>query len=216
MKNNKQKLLCVDFEFQKEIYNKIWERNKHIDVAIINRADMALELMATISFDFLLTTIVMPGELDGLKFIDEVQNNSEKYGNPEIAVITGLGGDNFHNEVEKRNVKLIDRYERQIKDIEQDIDIFLKQMVHENIHQYPTEHILDSINNIELQKEDKLPGILKEHTYTRCSKCNSENLNWIRFRSPKETWDMLCGRDSWLLICMNCKNQLEEVPISMS
>ncbi len=216
MKNNKQKLLCVDFEFQDEIYNNIWERNKHIDVTIINRADMALKLMTRVSFDFLLTTIVMPGKIDGLKFIDELQNNSEKYGTPEIAIITGLGGDNFHKEVRKRNVKLIDRYERQIKDIEQDIDIFLKQMVHEDVHQYPVEHVLDSINNIELQKEDKLPEMLNEHTYTRCSKCRSKNLDWIRFRSPKETWDMLYGRDSWLLICMDCKYQLQELPISMS
>jgi len=107
----KTKLLCVDFEFHEEIYNKIWERHKNFDITIINRADMALELMSKQNFDFLLTTIVMPGKIDGLKFIDEVQNNSEKYGNPEIAIITGLGGDNFHNEVEKRKVELIDRYE---------------------------------------------------------------------------------------------------------
>jgi len=89
-------------------------------------------------------------------------------------------------------------------------------MVHEDVHQYPVDHVLDSINNIELQKEDKLPDILNDQTYTECSKCGSKKLDWVRFRSPKETWDMLCGRDSWLLVCMDCKYQLQELPISMS
>lgn len=44
-----------------------------------------------------------------------------------------------------------------------------------------------------------------------CTKCEleSENLIWINFKSPKWTWEHLCGRQGPLSICPNCKIQVE-------
>lgn len=212
----KLKLLCVDFEFQDEIYNRIWDRNKLVDVTVISRADMALKLMTQVTFDFILTTVVMAGKVDGLAFVDEIQNKPDIYGKPKIAIITGLGGDKFHEEVEKRGVYLIDRYEKELADIDYEIDIFLKNMIRPMSHQYPKEHVKASLSDKKLQRQDKLPEILEYNKVSSCENCGSKSLKWIRFRSPQETWDMLCGRDSWLLVCTNCLTQYEEVHISLS
>lgn len=212
----KTKLLCVDFEFQAEIYNKIGERNKHIDVTVINRADIALELMSNVEFDILITTIVMPGELDGLNFIDQILESPEKYGDPQIAVLTGLGGDNFHEQIVRRQVDLIDRYERPIKEIEEDIDLFLRYPFEEVDHPYPAEDVASSMADKEMQSRDRLSSMFKYHHPEECSECGSKYFKWIRFISPKESWEMQCGRDAWLLICEDCKKQYEQVINLMS
>ena len=44
-----------------------------------------------------------------------------------------------------------------------------------------------------------------------CPKCKlkSEELMWIKFRSPGWTWQKLCGREGPLSICPKCKIQVE-------
>ncbi len=46
-----------------------------------------------------------------------------------------------------------------------------------------------------------------------CPKCSlkSEALIWINFKSPKWTWENLCGREGPLSICPNCKIQVEHI-----
>lgn len=212
----KSKILCVDFEFHEEIYRKIEKRLGGFDVTIVDTAKEALTLLENITFDFLLTTIVMPGEIDGLTFIDRVKASPEKYGTPIVAILTGLGGDKFHEEVQKRGVVLIDRYERKISDIEMDIDLFLGERFEQMANPYPDADVMASIENKELQTEVEKPSILESHHPSICSKCKSKEFKWIRFRSPKETWDMLCGRDAWLLICSKCRKQYEQIIRTMS
>ncbi len=211
MTEEKRKLLCVDFEFQNEIYNKIMYRHTWLDVVTVNQADKALLLLEKEKYDFLITTIVMPGGTTGLELIDEVQKNPKKYAKPKIAILTGLGGDKFHEEVVKRQVDLIDRYERQIKDVEEDIDLFLKNHIHEMEQPYPEDDVIASMKNSKLQKEVKKPSLLQYHHPTSCSECKGKNFEWIRFVSPDYTWKALCGRDCWLLICKDCKKQYQQI-----
>lgn len=44
-----------------------------------------------------------------------------------------------------------------------------------------------------------------------CPKCgtNSEDLIWIKFRSPDWTWERLVGRQGPLSICPDCKIQVQ-------
>lgn len=211
MKTNKRKLLCVDFEFQNEIYNPISYHHTWLDVVVVNQADKALTLLEKEKYDFLITTIVMPGGTTGLELIDKVQKDSKKYGNPKIAILTGLGGDKFYKEVIERQVDLIDRYERQVKDIEEDIDLFLKGHIHEVEQPFPKDDVVASMNDSKLQKEIKKPSLLQYHHPINCSECKGNNFEWIRFVSPDYTWKALCGRDCWLLICKDCKKQYEQI-----
>lgn len=47
--------------------------------------------------------------------------------------------------------------------------------------------------------------------HDKCPKCgkNSEELIWIKFRSPDWTWKNLCGRQGPLSICPECRIQVE-------
>jgi hypothetical protein len=43
-----------------------------------------------------------------------------------------------------------------------------------------------------------------------CPKCNTsaDALGWFYFRSPKETWPMLCGIAGWMAVCDRCHIQV--------
>lgn len=79
-----------------------------------------------------------------------------------------------------------------------------------NDYIYPPSDVEDCINNKKLQNEIKLPDNLRMSEDEACPNCKNVKLKWYRFVSPKETWQMLCGRDSWLLVCPNCKKQNRE------
>lgn len=42
-----------------------------------------------------------------------------------------------------------------------------------------------------------------------CCEKQADNLTWQYFRSPKWTWEQLCGRAGYLTICENCSRQVE-------
>lgn len=75
---------------------------------------------------------------------------------------------------------------------------------------YPPKDVEACLTNDKLQKELEVPDELRHMESDRCVDCKDVKLKWYRFISPKETWEMLCGRDSWLLICSNCKRQYKE------
>jgi hypothetical protein len=61
--------------------------------------------------------------------------------------------------------------------------------------------------------DDLLEGIVKPVGYYRnppdeepgpCKKCKGER-EWVYWRSPKITWQHLCGREGWCLICRKCR-----------
>jgi hypothetical protein len=41
-------------------------------------------------------------------------------------------------------------------------------------------------------------------------KCGAapDALSWFYFRSPKETWTMLCGVAGWMAVCDRCRLQV--------
>lgn len=79
-----------------------------------------------------------------------------------------------------------------------------------NDYIYPPSDVEDCVNNKKLQNEIELPEELKVNESNQCENCKGANLKWYRFVSPKETWQMLCGRDAWLLMCPKCKKQYQE------
>lgn len=79
-----------------------------------------------------------------------------------------------------------------------------------NDYIYPPSDVEDCINNKKLQNEIRLPDNLRISEDKECSNCKGVKLKWYRFVSPKETWQMLCGRDCWLLVCPKCKKQYQE------
>jgi CheY-like chemotaxis protein len=116
-------LLCADFEFYDSIYSKIPERNPDVQMDYVIDGKQALQKLSEKKYDFLITTIVMP-EIHGLDLIDAIQADKDKYGNPKIAVLTGLGGEIFMEHIKKRKVDYIDRYDILIEDIQIEIERF--------------------------------------------------------------------------------------------
>ena len=52
----------------------------------------------------------------------------------------------------------------------------------------------------------------------KCPRCGiaSNRLLWINFRSPKEDWENLTGREGNLSICPNCNIQVQKVITMMN
>jgi len=78
--------------------------------------------------------------------------------------------------------------------------------------EYPWEDVEASRRNRRLQKRHRLPDCIQTHfSGTRsCPKCGAtpDALTWFYFRSPKETWPMLCGVAGWMAICDRCQVQV--------
>jgi len=76
----------------------------------------------------------------------------------------------------------------------------------------PWEDVEASRRNRRLQKRHPLPeGIATHFGEARpCPKCQTppESLTWFYFRSPKETWPMLCGVAGWMAVCDRCHIQV--------
>lgn len=119
-------ILCADFEFYKEIYSLIPKNNPDVVMDYVEDGETALEYLSKKRYDYLITTIVMP-KLDGLHVIDEIRGDSSKYGNPDICVLTGLGGDIFMEQIDKRDVYYIDRYDSDVNEIQEEITKFLNK-----------------------------------------------------------------------------------------
>jgi CheY-like chemotaxis protein len=119
-------LLCADFGFYDEIYSKIPEQNPNVVMDYVEDGETALEYLSKKRYDYLITTIVMPKK-HGFDVIDEIREEPDKYSSPKITILTGLCGDTFLEEVKKRKVNFISRYERNIEDILFDISKFLNK-----------------------------------------------------------------------------------------
>jgi hypothetical protein len=78
--------------------------------------------------------------------------------------------------------------------------------------EYPWEHVEASRRNRRLQKRHPLPVDIGNHfVYAKaCPKCYAppKALTWFYFRSPKETWPMLCGVAGWIAVCDRCHIQV--------
>lgn len=46
--------------------------------------------------------------------------------------------------------------------------------------------------------------------------CDSEDLEWFYFRSPEVTWEMLCGREGWMTLCVDCHRQVDFFLVAMN
>ncbi|OYU82579.1 MAG: hypothetical protein CFE24_14655 [Flavobacterium sp. BFFFF2] len=68
------------------------------------------------------------------------------------------------------------------------------------------------ICNKERLDASKFPGQRK------CPRCGiaSDRLLWINYRSPKEEWENLVGREGNLSICPNCNIQVQKVTTLMN
>jgi hypothetical protein len=70
---------------------------------------------------------------------------------------------------------------------------------HEKMEQvFPWEDVDSCMDN---SIEPKIEGIC-------CPECGKE-VKWIHFRSPKWTWEHMCGRAGALAICPDCRIQVE-------
>jgi hypothetical protein len=80
-------------------------------------------------------------------------------------------------------------------------------------HTFPWEDVHASRRDAELQAahqpEEARARYIPEAT--PCPECNTPpaRLTWIYFRSPDETWRMLCGTAGWLTICDWCERQVD-------
>jgi hypothetical protein len=52
----------------------------------------------------------------------------------------------------------------------------------------------------------------------KCPGCgrSASELSWVYFSSPAWTWEQLCGRAGWLVICRPCHLQVEHFLVEMN
>lgn len=82
-----------------------------------------------------------------------------------------------------------------------------------NDDQFPWEHVIacrnikKSPNTGETEKEfrKRFQGQINP-----CPKCGKsfDKMEVFYFESPPKTWEMLCGRAGWIVICIDCKKQI--------
>lgn len=75
----------------------------------------------------------------------------------------------------------------------------------------PWEDVERSRNNKRLQKKHPDPQIDKyEFPLKPCPECKTraKDLSWFYFESPKSTWEHLCGRAGWIVVCDKCHERV--------
>ena len=82
-----------------------------------------------------------------------------------------------------------------------------------NDSELPWEDLEDSRRNRRLQKKHPVAegkGIYLAQAKP-CPGCPTppDGLSWFYFESPKATWEMLCGRAGWMVVCDRCKRQVD-------
>lgn len=81
-------------------------------------------------------------------------------------------------------------------------------MFDESEERFPWNDVRASQADLKLQKihaeRPDLPDV------RCCPQCGAvpPDLHWIYFRSPSETWELLCGREGWLALCERCPRQV--------
>lgn len=136
MKIKKQaSLLCIDFEYIDFIYNPIASRYPWIELSLVSRPDRGLEILKSKYFDAIITTVIAPGSIDGITLVENVRSHPEIYGEPIIAVLTGLGGEKIIKKIESLDAIYIPRFsgfssmtDDDLDQLNHDIDKFLSKL----------------------------------------------------------------------------------------
>jgi len=82
------------------------------------------------------------------------------------------------------------------------------------IHNYPVQNIYSWSEIIASMKSRR-----REAYYIKnrpCSKCGNDTTIFFCFRSSKDSWKKLCGREGYMLICPDCLTILGFVPYLMN
>jgi hypothetical protein len=78
---------------------------------------------------------------------------------------------------------------------------------------FPWEHVEASRRNRRLQKKHPMTDGWSRYLADAkaCPKCQApaDSLSWFYFESPRWTWENLCGSAGWMLVCDNCKRQVD-------
>ena len=81
-------------------------------------------------------------------------------------------------------------------------------MCDETEERFPWEDVRASQADLKLQKRHaERPDLPDARCCPQCGAAPSD-LHWIYFRSPPETWELLCGREGWLALCERCHRQV--------
>lgn len=77
----------------------------------------------------------------------------------------------------------------------------------------PWADVDSSRRNLRLQRRHSVPEAKSKYLPDahRCPRCRTlpEALNWFYFSSPNETWPALCGCAGWLIVCDQCRIQVD-------
>ena len=82
------------------------------------------------------------------------------------------------------------------------------------IHNYPVQNIYSWSEIIASMKSR-----IRDAYYIKnrpCSKCGNDTTIFFCFRSSKDSWKKLCGREGYMLICPDCLSILGFVPYLMN
>ncbi len=82
------------------------------------------------------------------------------------------------------------------------------------IHNYPVQNIYSWAEIVASMKSRR-----REAYYIKnrpCSKCGNDTTIFFCFRSSKDSWKKLCGREGYMLICPDCLTILGFVPYLMN
>ena len=82
------------------------------------------------------------------------------------------------------------------------------------IHNYPVQNIYSWSEIIASMKSR-----IRDAFYIKnrpCSKCGNDTTIFFCFRSSKDSWKKLCGREGYMLICPDCLTILGFVPYLMN
>ncbi len=80
---------------------------------------------------------------------------------------------------------------------------------------FPREDVERSRRNTRLQNakfvREERERLAQTSHPCECPNCGktAKELEWVYFRSPKWTWENLCGREGWLAICDDCDRQVD-------
>ena len=56
--------------------------------------------------------------------------------------------------------------------------------------------------------EGELPTLAAQAGPCRICGCEATDLTWIRYSTPPETWETLCGTAGWMALCDLCREQV--------
>jgi hypothetical protein len=76
---------------------------------------------------------------------------------------------------------------------------------------YPWKDVDASRNDLALQRSVNRDNTIQEFGHQiKCAKCGVTGpaLTWSYFISPISTWEHLCGRAGWMVICDGCHSQV--------